>query len=172
MAVRSLPLGLPPIDPKAQRTPGVALVGSAELTGGFFAKTYTTARFSMDVSERIWFGFQAPADFVSPLGLRLNWRANASQGRVAWLTMLGGVVPGSTDTLDAHPTTDPIGAASPVNPVQPFGVVQVGILFTGVPGISPGLEMLIDLYRDTGDPADTCAAEAEVLSATFVYIGT
>lgn len=118
--------------------------------------------------ENIFWTLRLPDDYVSGGTLKLHWMANATSGNVKWQARVGAVTPADADTALEHAFAAAATVTTAANATEARRVVESSITLT-TDSMAPGDLVTVHLFRDSGDAADTCTVDAELLSAQLEY---
>lgn len=118
--------------------------------------------------ENAWWTFRLPADYASGGALKIQWRAAATSNAVKWQAKIGAVTPADADTPAEHAEAAAATVTTNVNTTESGRLTESSITLTMDSAAAGDLIFLL-LQRDSGDAADTCTVDAEVLAANFEY---
>lgn len=117
-----------------------------------------------------WYTWQMPVDYSSGGLARLNWNINATTNAVRWQAQVGAITPLDADTPLEHALAAAAGQTTNVGS-EAYEDLATSVTLTMDSAAASDLVML-RLFRDSGDAADTSVATAQLLSASFEYTTT
>lgn len=117
------------------------------------------------------FVFRLPADYASGGTLNLQWMANATSGNVKWQAQVGAITPADADTPLEHAFAAAATVTTAANATEARRLNESSITLT-MDGAAAGDLIELLLFRDSGDAADTCTADAELVAAALEYTTT
>lgn len=118
--------------------------------------------------EHAWWSFVLPANYASGGTLVINWMVNATSNAVKWQAKVGAVTAGSADTPIEHAQASAATVTTNVNTTEARRLTQSSISLT-MDSAAAGDQIFLVLFRNSGDAADTCTDDAEVIGCEFQY---
>jgi hypothetical protein len=112
--------------------------------------------------------FRLPDDYASGGVLNLLWMGNATSGDVKWQAKVGAITPADADTPLEHAFGAAATVTTTINGTEARRLNTSAITLTMDSAVAGDLVELF-LYRDSGDAADTCTVDAELIAASFAY---
>ena len=112
--------------------------------------------------------FRLPDDYASGGTVKILWVANVTSGDVKWQARVAAITPADADTPWQHAFAAAATVTTAVNATEARRLVESSITLT-MDSAAAGDLILLQLYRDPADAADTANADAEVASVAFVY---
>lgn len=179
---------LPPITPTSttrsmQLSPGAAALpdGSANNLAPALmrakgaeaapAKHFLYLAFDAAQAESAYWTFRMPGAYASGGTLKLLWTANAIAGSVVWAAQLGAITAGDPDTPLEHALAAATSATTPVNTTEARRLVETTIVLANLDAVTAGDLVVIRVYRDGANAADTCTVDAELVAAGLDFTG-
>ncbi len=121
------------------------------------------------IVEGCHWNFRMPQNYVSGGTLKIQWMANATSGAVKWQAQVYAITPGDADTPLEHAYAAAATVTTNVNTTEARRLTESSITLTMDSAVA-GDYMDIFLFRDSGDGADTCTVDAEVVAASLEYV--
>lgn len=109
-----------------------------------------------------------PDDYASGGTLKILWAALATAGNVHWQARVAAITPGDADTPWQHAFAAAATVTTAVNATEQRRLTESQITLT-MDGAAAGDLILLQLYRDPVDAADTATVDCDVLSVALVY---
>ena len=118
--------------------------------------------------EIAWWTFRLPADYVSGGVLKIPWWLNAITNAVKWQAQVGAITPADADTPIEHAMAAAATVTTNVNTVEANRLTESSITLT-MDSAAPGDLIILMLFRDSADAADTAAVDAVTPGVSFEY---
>jgi hypothetical protein len=168
-AVINLPIGAAMLPDGSAGNAGPALV-RFQGTEANPKKHFLAAAFDWTVDEHLWWTFRMPPNYASAPLIKLLWMVNAvTATAVVWAGRLGAITPADADTpLEHIPATASVQFAS-INTIEARRVMETVITLANVDSVAIGDLVFLLIYRDADHASDTCAVDAELISAALEY---
>lgn len=115
--------------------------------------------------------FYMPADYSSGGTLKILWHTPAVAGNVKWQAQVGAITAADADTPLEHAFAAAATVTSAANATEARRLSSSSLTLT-MDSATAGDMIELLLFRDSGDAADTCTSDAEVVAVGLEYTTT
>jgi hypothetical protein len=135
------------------------------------AKHFLYLAFDSAQAESAYWTFRMPGAYASGGTLKLLWMANAVAGSVVWAAQLGAITAGDVDTPLEHALAAATSATTAVNTTEARRLTETTITLANLDTVAAGDLVVMRVYRDGANAADTCTVDAELVAAGLDFTG-